>query len=60
MGVISPEAIILYCTLITDIDELKREIAKYIPSEYIPDIIKVESLNEYCLLGQMILCAQSL
>lgn len=60
IGVISPDAIVLFCTLITDLEDLKKELGKTIPENYIPDLIKIEDLNEYSLLGGMILCSQSL
>jgi len=60
ISVISPEAVVLFCTLITETGDLKKELERYIPKEYIPDIIKVEDLNDYCLVGSMIICAQSL
>ncbi len=58
MAIVDPDAIILFCTLITDIEELKDAISKIIPHSHIPDIIKIDNLNEYTLIGQMILCAQ--
>lgn len=58
ISIISPEAIVLFCTLIPKTIELKKELERYIPKEYIPEIIKVNDLTEYCLLGNMILCAQ--
>lgn len=57
-SVIGPEAIILSCTLIPDVDELKKTIAQYIPESYLPQIIKIENIQEYILLGQLILCLQ--
>lgn len=60
ISIISPEAIILFSTLIPQVDELKVEIAKYIPQKYLPDIIKINDLNEYSLVGCMIQCAQNL
>lgn len=60
VSVISPEAIILSCVFIPHIHELKKELERYLPLEYIPDIVKVEDIQEYILLGQMILCVQSL
>lgn len=57
--IINPEAIILFSSLIPKVDELKEELTKYIPQEYIPEIIKINDLNEYSLLGSMILCVQS-
>lgn len=58
ISVISPEIIALYSDLITDVEELKKVLKDYIPEEYIPDIIKVNDLKEYILLGQMISCLQ--
>lgn len=55
-----PQAIIICCALITDITELKKEISHYIPKQYIPDIIKVEDMQEYILLGQLIECIKKL
>ncbi len=60
MSIIGPEAIILCCSLIPQTYELKKEIERYIPAQYIPDIIKIEEIQEYILLGVMILCVQSL
>ena len=40
--------------------ELKKELERYVPAQYVPDIIKVEDIQEYILLGLMILCARSL
>lgn len=57
-SVIGPEAIILSCTLIPDVDELKKMIAQYIPKKYLPRIIKIENIQEYILIGQLILCLQ--
>lgn len=59
MSVIGPEAIVMFCQLIPDVDELKREMEKFIPRDYIPDIIKVDFLTDYILLGEMILAIQS-
>jgi len=58
MCIIDPQAIILFSDLITNIDELKTEIEKNVPKTFIPAIVKVDSVLEYILLGQMILCTQ--
>lgn len=50
-SMIAPEAIIIFNRLLSDEDELKNEMAKYMPRDYLPDIIKIESLREYMLLG---------
>ncbi len=57
ISIIGPEAILLSCSLIYDIDELKQEIYKLIPKDYVPNIIKIEDIQKYIILGQMILCA---
>lgn len=59
ISLLGPELIVYCCGLIPQIEELKKEIEKYIPKEYIPDIKKIDYLQNYILLGQMILCAQS-
>lgn len=58
MCIIDPQAIILFSDLITNIDELNIEIEKMVPKSFIPEIIKVDNVLEYILLGQMVLCAQ--
>jgi len=54
---IAPDVIYVYCDLIPDIEELKAEVQKYIPEEYVPTLIKDIHLKDYMLVGQMILCA---
>lgn len=60
ISTIDPEVIVLFCTMIPQVNDLRKELKKYLPAQYIPEIIKADDLHEYCLLGQMILCAQSL
>lgn len=60
MSIISPEAIALCCELIPQIEDLKKEIAHYIPKQYIPPIIKIDNALEYTIIGQTILCLQAL
>ena len=60
ISIIGPDAIILCCTLIPHIHDLKKEISRYIPDKFIPDIIKIDDIQEYILIGQMIICVQSL
>ena len=55
-----PEVIALRCDLLPDMDEVRDEIAKYIPREYLPEIRRVENYNECILLGTMILCLRRL
>lgn len=59
VSTIGPEAIVFSCPLIFDNDELVKEMLKYLPFEYIPEIIRIDNLNEYNLLGAMMLCANA-
>lgn len=56
VAIVNPEAIIVLCKLIPDMDLLKEEITKYLPKVHIPELIKVEDLTEEILTGQMLLC----
>lgn len=58
ISIFGPEVIVLSCQLICDLDKLKLEMEKYIPKQYIPEMIKIENLKEYILFGQMIICNQ--
>lgn len=58
VSMVSPEVVILCCTMIPHIQELKKEMENYLPKQYIPEIIKVDDLQEYTLLGQLILCIE--
>lgn len=58
ISLLDPQAIIYTCVLIPHIEELKQEIKKYIPEHYIPDIIKIDYLQEYIIMGQFLLCLQ--
>lgn len=58
IGLIDPQMIVICCFLITDIEELKREIEKYIPKTYIPKMVLIDDLQEYMLLGTLLLCQQ--
>ena len=49
-----PEVIILSAKLITSIHDLRKEIEKYIPKRYIPQIYLIDDFKEYMLLGTMI------
>ena len=41
--------------LISKSDDVKKEMEKYMPKSYIPDLIKIESLKEYMLIGCILL-----
>ena len=60
ISVIGSEAIVFSCPLISEKEALVCELAKYLPFEYIPDIIRIDNLNEYNLLGTMMLCNKTI
>lgn len=57
-SIIDPQCIVFFCFLIIDIEDVKQEVEEYIPKEYLPDIIQVYYLEEYMLLGTLILCIE--
>lgn len=54
-SMVAPEAIIITNKLVTSVESVKNEMKKFLPVDYIPDIIKIESLKEYMLIGSIIL-----
>lgn len=60
ISILGPEAIVVFCQLISQADELQKEVEKYLPTQYIPPLIVLDDLKEYNLLGQLVLCIQSL
>ena len=53
-SMVAPGAIIIYNKLISKSDDVKRN-GKYMPESYLPDLIKIESLKEYMLIGCILL-----
>ena len=58
--ILGPDVLLLSCRLIVQTDDLIREIGKYVPTKYIPDIVQLDQVKDYMLLGQMILCTEAL
>ncbi len=54
------EVLAIYCTLIPHIEDLIIELEKEIPKIYIPEIVKVNDLQEYIFAGEVILAKQQL
>lgn len=59
ISILGPEVIVLFCTMIYDVDQLILAIEKETPQRFIPKIFKVNDLEEYIFIGQMIECYQS-
>jgi predicted NBD/HSP70 family sugar kinase len=54
--ILGPELIILSSHLILSADRMRQELGKYIPPEYLPDILIIRNVREYMLLGMVIAC----
>lgn len=60
ISILGPDVLLLYCRLIVQTEELMKEIEKYVPKRYIPEIIRMYDVKDYMLFGQMILCTEEL
>ncbi|MCD7893979.1 MAG: ROK family protein [Erysipelotrichaceae bacterium] len=60
IGILDPELIVVKSDLICNSQDLYKELSKAIPEKYLPEIVIIEDLNSYSLLGTMILCVQEL
>jgi hypothetical protein len=52
--------ILLSCKLIVEAKALVHEVGRYIPKQYIPEIIQIDNVKDYMMLGQMILCTEAM
>ena len=55
ISVIGPEAIVIFCSLLPNIEDLENELKTVLPQEYIPRLIKIDDIQEYIFLGQTII-----
>ena len=55
-----PEQLVIFCDMVYDLDKLRDELAQYVQREYLPELIKVDSVIEYMFVGGMMLCVQEL
>ncbi len=60
MCTIAPERLVVYSELLADIEDVREELKKLLPEEYIPEMIRVLSLKEYMLNGIMMRCMKAL
>lgn len=56
---LDPEVIVLASALITDLELLRKEVAKFVEEKFIPEIIKIEDLEKYILAGEFVLSCQT-
>ncbi|MBQ7704955.1 MAG: ROK family protein [Selenomonadaceae bacterium] len=62
ISVVDPDLICLRCQMTPDIEKVKDKVAEIIPKKYLPEFVYLrdEEMQEYVLLGQMILSLESL
>jgi cellobiose-specific phosphotransferase system component IIB len=62
ISVVDPEVICLRSPMTPDIEKVKDKLKEYIPAEYLPEFVYLrdEEMQEYVLLGQMILSLENL
>ena len=56
----SPEAIYVAVDLLPDMDELRADLAKYLPEGCVPELIAVCDYHERVLVGEYALCLSAL
>ncbi len=58
ISIVDPEVVLVRSELTPDVNEIKDNVAKIIPMEYLPDFIYVRDseMMEFILLGQMMIC----
>ena len=58
--VVAPQAIFVWCDLVPDMEELREELHKTIPSLVIPQLVAVSDYDGLVLMGELSLCLQRL
>ena len=50
---VGPERIVIYGSMIYDVNELRKEIARFVPEEFMPELVKVVSVRRYLFTGAL-------
>lgn len=53
---LGPEAIFVYSNMTKNVEEIREEIKKYIPDEFIPDLVLINDIREYMMTGTFLRC----
>ncbi|MBO6047243.1 MAG: ROK family protein, partial [Erysipelotrichaceae bacterium] len=59
IALLAPDAIVINCVMLPDTKLLKDILMHYFPERFLPDLIKVNALSDYMLIGTMVSCAKS-
>ena len=62
ISIADPELICIRSEMTPDLEKIKEKIIEHVPEEFLPDFVYIPDteMAEYVLLGQMILCLESL
>lgn len=60
ISLLGPDLMVLFCRLIAQTDDVIQEVKKYVPERYLPEIVQIDSVKDYMLFGQMVLCTEEL
>ena len=60
MITIAPELIVICSVLLPSVDQLKEELKKYIPEDYIPEIVQIDFLQDYSFIGSLLVSIREL
>lgn len=55
-----PELVCVRSCMTPDMDEIRNELKKYMPESHMPELVHITNIDEYVLLGEMILSLQSM
>lgn len=58
IAILAPEAIYYYNEMIVDQKKLRASLSSVIPEDYLPDLIKLDAIIPYALLGEMLICLE--
>ncbi|MEE8808058.1 MAG: ROK family protein [Lactimicrobium sp.] len=53
---LDPEVVCVRSDMTPYMDEIEKELEKFLPADHIPHLIKIDNMDEYVLLGTMLLC----
>lgn len=60
ISMMGPELIVVASQLLPSVEKLKEAIMRTLPEKYIPDIVKIDYLQDYSFIGNFILCIREL
>jgi len=60
IALLNPEVIFIRNLLITDMDEVRNELKKYIVEEDIPELVSVPNFIDFVFYGELILALEAL